>query len=119
MLEEVRLLQQLHLQAEAMALTASQVREHVGAMLQYGFINLINSNLSTFENMRMVDLLQWARAYRRDGSLSTLANRTEAMQTFVRFLFQNTYGKDPTGAGAHFYKTHWLPQYIPDEVDVL
>jgi hypothetical protein len=94
-----------------MALTAAQVREHIGAMLQYG-IN--NSELSAELKLNFYDIIKWAKAYRVNGSLGTQADRTEAMKAALRFVYNRLTGLD-ADTNIHFYKVHFLENFLPGE----
>ncbi len=94
-----------------MALTVSQIREHVGAMFQFG---LNNAAFLAKGGLSFDDFVLWAKDYRINGTLGTLADRTEAMKTFLRFAFQRVTGIDPS-TNLHFYKFHWLEERAPGE----
>jgi len=98
-----------------MALTAAQVREHVGAMIQYG---LNNAEYLLRGGLDFRDLVRWSKLYRVGGTLGTIADRTEAMRTFLKYVFMKTTGRDPV-TDKHIFTKHWIDEVEPGESDVL
>ncbi len=98
-----------------MALTVSQIREHVGAMFQFG---LNNAAFLAKGGLSFDDFVLWAKEYRLNGSLGTLADRTEAMRAFVRFLYNKMTGLDPD-ANPHYFAKHWINDRVPGEAVAL
>ncbi len=104
------------------ALTQAQLREHLGAMVSRGVMQSLRQGVP-LEEITLVDMLSWAKDYRANGTLGTQAERTEAMQTLYRQLFQRVTGLDPVNGSAndiHYYKKHWLLQHVgKDESDTV
>lgn len=101
------------------ALTQAQVMEHVGRMMSRGLMTFLDGNEERAKSVQLTDIVGWAKDYRVNSAFGTLADRTEAMQTFQRVLFQNATGRDPANGGKHYYKNHWLDRYAPGESGAL
>lgn len=95
------------------ALTAAQLREHLGAMVSRGVMQSLRQGVP-LEEITLKDIMSWAREYRLNGTLGTQADRTEAIQFFYRQLFERSTGLDPANGSAndiHYYRKHWLYHY--------
>jgi hypothetical protein len=102
------------------ALTQAQIAGHVGAMIAFGIQNtnddprLMQAG-TRVEDVKIADILTWAPVYRLESTNGTLADRTEAMQAFYRFVFKQSLKLDPVNGSAndiHWYRKHWLLDYV-------
>lgn len=98
-----------------MALTVPQIREHVGAMFQFG---LNNAAFLAKGGMSFDDFVLWAKDYRINGTLGTVADRTEAMKTFLRYSYEKVTGR-LVSDNLHYYKNHYIDLISPGESAVL
>lgn len=101
----------LSMQARA-ALTQALLQQHLGAFL-IAFISNQFRQGALPQEMTIADLMAAGPSYRAGGALGTLAERTEALQTFYRQIAARS-GENPTGTApqVHRYKAHYLGVYI-------
>ena len=95
-----------------MALTNSELFEYAGRFLKWAITNDLLSEPS------VIELVKAMANWRINGTNPPLlTDRNEVAKATQRFLFDIT-GKDPD-IDLHFYKNHWLNNYVPGESDVL
>ncbi len=97
-----------------MPLTTAEEMEHIGRM----FMRLLQSDFAVGEDKLLLkDAPSWAKSWRENGGLGTVADRSEAMKTFMRQLHTSQTGNDPDGgAAAEHAHLHALDNYPGERI---
>lgn len=93
-----------------MALTAAQIRQHIGQMLDD--VTAAPAVREHIPDQLWPVFVKMAKWYINNGAVGTQADRQEAMRTFVRALFQRLTGRDPA-TFAHEFTRHWCERQEP------
>jgi len=96
-----------------MALTAVQMRAHVGQMIIEGLSRTDPEELSN-QGVTLSALVLWAKLYRVNGP-GSLADRREAMSAFVKKLYERVSGRTLTTVVDHVFQRHWLDILVVGE----